>query len=73
MQEKGHPSTLLTTGEVARLFNISRATVRRWHRQGKLIGLRTSRRGALRFRREDVAVIYLDRAIKRYLKRSPRH
>jgi excisionase family DNA binding protein len=71
MQEKGHPAALLTTGEVARLFNVSCATVRRWYRQGKLGALRIGTRGALRFKRQDVAVAYLDRAIRRYLKNSP--
>lgn len=59
---------LLTTGEVARLFNVSPATVRRWCRKGKLEAVRTSARGQLRFKREEVAMAYLDRSLRRYLK-----
>jgi excisionase family DNA binding protein len=70
--EKPPPATTtLTTAEVARLFNVSPATVRRWTRQEKIRASRTSDRGALRFSREDVAIAYLDRSIRRYLKRSP--
>jgi excisionase family DNA binding protein len=63
-------ATMLTTAEVARLFNVSPATVRRWTRQGKIRAFRTSPHGALRFRREDIAIAYLDRSIRRYLKNS---
>ena len=61
-------STLLTTSEVARIFNVHPSTIRRWSEQGKLKSYRTGPRGERRFRREDVAVLYLDRAIQKYLK-----
>jgi excisionase family DNA binding protein len=62
----------LTAAEVARLFNVSPATIRRWARQGKIRTFRTSPRGAFRFRREDIAIAYLDRSIQRLFKKPPR-
>ena len=59
---------MMTIGEVARLFNVHTNTVRRWSEQGILKAYRTGTRGDRRFRREDVAVFYLERAIKRHLK-----
>ena len=61
-------STLLTTGEVARIFNVHASTIKRWSVKGIIKSQRTGPRGELRFRREDVAVLYLDRAIQKYLK-----
>ncbi len=61
-------STMLTTGEVARIFNVHVSTIGRWSQQGILKAYRTGPRGDRRFRREDVAVLYLDRAIHKYLK-----
>ena len=58
----------LTTGEVAGIFVVSPGTIRRWCRQGKLRTCGTGPRGARRFRRGDVAVVYLERAIQKYLK-----
>ena len=69
---KGKPekpmSTMLTTGEVARIFNLHASTIRRWSEQGIIKSYRIGPRGERRFRREDVAVLYLDRAIQKYLK-----
>ena len=61
-------STMLTTGEVARIFNVHDNTIRRWSEQGIIKSYRIGPRGGRRFRREDVAVLYLDRAIQKYLK-----
>lgn len=61
-------STMLTTGEVARIFNVHTSTIRRWSEQGILKSHRIGPRGERRFKREDVAVLYLDRAIQKYLK-----
>ncbi len=61
-------TTMLTTGEVARIFNVNASTVRRWSEQGMIKSYRIGPRGERRFRREDVAVLYLNRAIQRYLK-----
>ena len=61
-------SNMLTTGEVARLFNVHASTVRRWSEQGIIKVYRIGPRGDRRFRREDVAVLYLERAIQNYLK-----
>lgn len=59
---------MLTTSEVARIFNVNASTVRRWSDQGKIKSQRVGSRGERRFLREDVAVAYLDRAIQKYLK-----
>ena len=61
-------STMLTTADVARILNVHTSTVRRWSEQGKLKSYRSGPRGERRFRREDVAVFYLDRAIQKLLK-----
>ncbi|MFC1980687.1 helix-turn-helix domain-containing protein [Chloroflexota bacterium] len=61
-------STMLTTGEVARLCGVNASTVRRWSEQGIIKCYRIGSRGDRRFRREDVAVFYLERAIQRHLK-----
>jgi excisionase family DNA binding protein len=59
--------TMLTTPDVARIFNVHSATVRRWCKQGKIKSCR-GLRGARLFKREDIAVAYLDRSIHHYLK-----
>ena len=59
---------MLTTGEVAGIFNVCASTIRRWSEQGKIRSYRTGPRGEQRFRREDVAVLYLDMAIQKFLK-----
>lgn len=61
-------STMLTVGEVAGIFNVHASTVRRWGEQGIIKPYRIGPRGESRFRREDAAVLYLDRAIQKYLK-----
>ena len=63
---------MLTTSFVARLFGVSPATVRRWCREGKLEAVRTSARGPLRFKREEVAIAYLNMSMRRYLRSQPR-
>ena len=55
--------------KVARIFNMHASSIRRWSEQGILKSYRIGPRGERRFRREDVAVLYLDRAIQKYLKR----
>jgi excisionase family DNA binding protein len=70
-KEPRYAAATLTTAEVARLFHVGPATVRRWTRQGKIRAFRLSPRGALRFRREDIAIAYLDRSIRRYLNNLP--
>ena len=61
-------STMLTTGEVARIFGVHASTIRRWSEQGMIKSYRFGPRAARRFRRENVAALYLDRAIQKYLK-----
>ncbi len=61
-------STLLSTGEVAAIFEVHPNTIRRWSEEGKLVAEKIGPRGDRMFRREDVAVYYLDRAIETYLK-----
>ena len=61
-------STLLSTREVAGIFEVHPNTIRRWNREGKIQAERIGARGDRRFRREEVAVYYLDRAIEKFLK-----
>jgi len=49
-----------TVAEAAEYLRVSRRTIYRLCREGKLVGYRTSRRGYWRFRKED-----LDKALKR--------
>jgi len=60
--------SLLTTSEVARIFSVHPSTVRRWCDQGRIKFRRASPRGPRLFKREDVAVAYLDRSIRSCLK-----
>ena len=60
-------STMLTTGEVARLLNVNDRTVRRWNERGIIKAYRIGPRGARRFRRDDIAIFFLDRAVQKYL------
>jgi len=61
-------STMLTTGEVARLFNVHASTVRRWNERGIIKTYRIGPRGERRFRRDDIAILFLDRAVQKYLR-----
>jgi excisionase family DNA binding protein len=65
-------STMLTTVDVARIFDVHPGTIRRWCQQGKVKAFRAGPRGERRFRREDVAIAYLDRDIQQYLTASQR-
>ncbi len=60
--------SLLTTREVARIFEVHPSTIRRWCKQGKIKSSRTGPRGRRMFKREDVAVAYLDNSIRKTLK-----
>jgi len=59
---------MLTTTDVARIFNVHPSTVRRWCDRGKIKCYRSGSRGPRLFQREGIAVAYLDRSIRRYLK-----
>ena len=59
---------MLTTRDVARIFDVHPSTIRRWCEQGKIKTYRTGSRGTRMFKREDVAVAYLDRSIQTCLK-----
>ena len=61
-------STMLTTGEVARLFNVHASTVRGWNERGIIKTYRIGPRGERRFRRDDIAILFLDRAAQKYLR-----
>lgn len=60
--------SMLTTRDVARIFGVHPSTIRRWCEQGKIKTYRAGPRGARVFKREDIAVAYLDRSIRRTLK-----
>jgi len=59
---------MLTTLDVARIFNVHPSTVRRWCDRRKIKFYRTRPRRPRLFKREDIAVAYLDRSIRQYLK-----
>ena len=59
---------MLTTGEVAGIFDVHPGTVRRWCRQGMIRHYRFEAGASRGFRREDVAIAYLDRAILKCLR-----
>ena len=68
MAESNALTNMMTIGEVARLFNVHTNTVRQWSERGILKAYRIGPRADRRFRREDVAILYFERAIQRYLK-----
>ena len=47
--------TRLTTGGVARIFEVHPGTIRRWCEEGRIRGYRSAPRSCRRFLREDVA------------------
>ena len=59
--------TMLTTGEVARLLNVHDSTVRRWNDRGIIKAYRIGPRGERRFRRDDIAIFFLDRAVQKFV------
>ena len=59
---------MLTTGEVARIFEVHTGTIRRWCEEGRLKSHRSGPRAHRVFSREDVAVAYLDKSIQSYLR-----
>ena len=61
MVRRNQAATVLTVREVARLLNIHMNTVRRWSNQGILKAYRLGPRGDRRFKREDIALLLLER------------
>jgi excisionase family DNA binding protein len=61
-------NTMITTSEVASIFNVHPGTIRRWCEQNKLRSYRTGAGGRRRFKKEDIAVAYLEKSIRNYLK-----
>lgn len=59
--------TMLTTGEVAHLLNVHDSTVRRWNDRGIIKAYRIGPRGERRFRRDDIAIFFLDRAVQKFV------
>ncbi|MFC1913780.1 helix-turn-helix domain-containing protein [Chloroflexota bacterium] len=57
---------MLTTSQVARLFNVHAATVRRWSRQGILKAYIVGSHAEKRFRRDDVAILFLEKAVNKH-------
>ena len=61
-------STMLTTGEVARLLNVHPNTVRRWSNQGVIKAYRVGPRSDRRFLRDNIAAFLAERAFQRYFR-----
>ena len=55
MSDRAEISPMLTTSDVAHLFNMHINTVRRWSNRGILKTYRIGSRGDRRFHREDIA------------------
>jgi len=60
-------TSMLSINDVALIFEVHPSTIRRWCEQGKIRTYRVGPRGDRKFRREDVAVAYLDRSIQKCL------
>ena len=61
-------SNMLTTGQVACLLKVHPSTVRWWNDREIIKAYRIGPRGERRFRRADIAVFFLERAVQKYLK-----
>jgi excisionase family DNA binding protein len=61
MVRKNKVNSILTVRQVARLLNIHINTVRRWSNQGILKAYRIGPRGDRRFKREDIALLLLEK------------
>ncbi|MFC1929651.1 helix-turn-helix domain-containing protein [Chloroflexota bacterium] len=57
-------SDMLTTGQVARLLDVHTSTVRRWSEQGVIKAYRIDPRASRKFLRRDVALLFLERALR---------
>ena len=57
---------MLTTGEVAHLLDVHPSTVRSWSNRKMIKAYRIGPRGDRRYRRDDVAIFLLERAVKKY-------
>ena len=61
MVRRNQVVSMLTGREVARLLNIHINTVRRWSNQGVLKTYRIGPRGDRRFKREEIALVLLEK------------
>ncbi|MFC1931773.1 helix-turn-helix domain-containing protein [Chloroflexota bacterium] len=59
---------MLTTGEVARIFDVCPSTVRQWSNRGIIKAYRIGPRGERRFRRDNTAIFFLEKAVRKYLR-----
>lgn len=59
-------SSMLTTGEVARIFKVHASTIRQWDEKGLIKAYRIGPNAQRRFRQEDVALAYLERAAREF-------
>ena len=59
---------MLTTGEVARLLNVHPSTVRRWSNRRIIKAYRIGPCAERRYRRDDIAVFLLERAVQKYVR-----
>jgi DNA-binding transcriptional MerR regulator len=58
---------MLLINDVARILEVHPDTIKHWWQQGKLRAYRVSPDGDLRFLREDVAIAYFERLIRKGL------
>jgi DNA (cytosine-5)-methyltransferase 1 len=48
---------LLTINEVAKIFNVHPATIRRWDNEGKLKAVRIGERGHRKYKKDDIETL----------------
>src|SRR3989344_2738723 len=63
MKENANEKTLLSIGQVAKLFGINRDTLRNWENKGIITPLRVGPRSDRKYRTEDIEKIAGDRSI----------
>ena len=63
MKKTSNEQTLLSIGEVAKIFGINRDTLRNWEDKGIIAPLRVGPRGDRKYRPEDIERIANDKSI----------
>jgi excisionase family DNA binding protein len=68
MKDDLKTSELLTIEQVAKILNLSKETLRRWDRSGKLTAIRIGSRGDRRYRKIDIIDFVADENTNKKIK-----